>query len=193
MTASIRSRGHPRVIELRSFTEESNKQNLTMADVVATVLFNHDPKSLNAFMDMDSFPTFRFLRKQSDRKAREFVIERRRESYGVVVTVSGTQLIVRRTEINVMVQCGYHLSQAERAKYSSDPDRVWETKYEYIILPIGRWVASSYTQEPTISNSSKRTIEQWATEFGTKVLLGKFWVEGSEAKIESDKLVLPWE
>ena len=193
LTASTRSRGNPRVIELRSFTEESNKQNLTMADVVATVLFNHDPKSLNAFMDMDSFPTFRFLRKQSDRKARDFVIERRRESYGVVVKVSGTQLIVRRTDINVMVQCGYHLSQAERAKYRSDPDRVWETKYEYIILPIGRWVASSYMQEPTISNSSKRTIEQWATEFGTKVLLGKFWVEGSDAKIESDKLVLPWE
>lgn len=92
-----------------------------------------------------------------------------------------------------MVQCGYHLSQAERAKYRSDSDQVWETKYEYIILPIGKWVASSYMQEPTISNSSKRTIEQWATEFGTKVLLKKLWVEGSEAKIESDKLVLPWE
>lgn len=92
LTACARSRGRPRVIELRSFTEESNKQNLTMADVVATVLFHHDPKSLNAFMDMDSFPTFRFLRKQSDRKARDFVIERRRESYGVVVKVSGTQL-----------------------------------------------------------------------------------------------------
>lgn len=193
LTASTKSRGHARVIELGSFTEESNKQNLTMADVVATVLFHHDPKSLHAFMDMDSFPTFRFLRKQSDRKARDFVIERRRESYGVVVKVSGIQLIVRRSEINVMMQCGYHLSQAERAKYRSAPDRVWETKYEYIILPIGRWVASSYMQEPTISNSSKRTIEQWATEFGTKVLLGKFWEEGSEAKIESHKLVLPWE
>lgn len=44
-------------------------------------------------------------------------------------------------------------------------------------------------QDPVISNNSKRTIEQWATEFGTSVFLGKLWVEGSEAKIESDKMV----
>ena len=53
-------------------------------------------------------------------------------------------------------------------------------------------MASNYTQDPAISNSSKRTIEQWATEFGTKVLLDKIWKEGAEAKIESDKLVLPF-
>lgn len=193
LTAAARMRGYPRVIDLRSFTEESNKQNLTMADVVATVLFNYDPKSLNAFMELGNHPIFRFLRKQSDRKAGDFVIERRRESYGVVVKVNGSQLIVRKTEINVMVQCGYHISQVERAKYCFGTDQIWMTKYEYIILPAGKWVASTYMQEPTISNSSKSTIEQWATEFGTKVLLGKFWEEGSEARIESDKLVLPWE
>lgn len=64
-----------------------------MADVVATVLFNYDPLSLYAFMDMDSYPTFSFVRKEYDRRARDFVIERRRESYGVVVKVSGIQLI----------------------------------------------------------------------------------------------------
>ena len=89
-----------------------------------------------------------------------------------------------------MGQCGYHLSQVDRAKYRSDASRIWETKYEYIILPVGRWVASNYMQDPAISNSSKRTIEQWATEFGTEVLLGKLWVEDAGAKIESDKLVL---
>ena len=88
-----------------------------------------------------------------------------------------------------MKQCGYHLSQAERAKYRSDASRIWDTKYEYLILPSGSWVASKYTQDPIVSNKSKRTIEQWATEFGTKVILEKVWVEGSEAKIESDKLI----
>ena len=72
-----------------------------------------------------------------------------------------------------MRQCGYHLSQVGRAKYSSDASRIWETKYEYIILPVGRWVASNYMQGLAISNSSKRTIEQWATEFGTRVFLRK--------------------
>ena len=191
LTASAKSRGFPRVIELKDFTEASNKENLTMADVVATVLFEYDPMSLEAFVDKDNYPTFHFIRKESDRKARNFVIERRRESYGGVVKVSGVQLVVQRNEIDSLRQCGYHLSQVERAKYRSDASRTWDTKYEYIILPCGRWVASNYTQDPIVSNSSKRTIEQWATEFGTKVFLEKLWVESSEAKIESDRLILP--
>lgn len=68
---------------------------------------------------------------------------------------------------------------------------MWDTKFEYIILSVGRWVASNYMQDPAISNSSKRTIEQWATAFGTEVLLGELWIESPDAKIEVDKLVLP--
>ena len=64
------------------------------------------------------------------------------------------------------------------AKYRSDASRIWETRYEHIILPVGRSAASNYMQDPVISNSSNRMIEQWATEFGTVVFLGKFWVEG---------------
>lgn len=93
LTACAKSRGYPRVIDLKSFTEASNKQSLTMADVVATVLFNYDPLSLHAFMDIDTHPRFHFIRKESNRKARNFVIERRRESYGVVVEVCGPQRI----------------------------------------------------------------------------------------------------
>ena len=92
LTASTKSRGFPRVIELKEFSEASNKENLTMADVVATLLYNYHPRSLEAFIDKDNYPTFRFIRKESDRKARNFVIERHRESYGVVVKVSGIQL-----------------------------------------------------------------------------------------------------
>ena len=79
----------------------------------------------------------------------------------------------------------------ERAKYRSDADRIWETKYEYIILPVGRWIASQYTQDTGLSNKSKRTIEQLATEFGTKILFGKIWDGGPNAKIEADRVVLP--
>ena len=100
LTACTKSRGYPRVIDLRSFTEASNKQNFTMADVVATLLFNYDPLSLFAFMDMDDFPTYRFTRNESNRKARNFVIERHRESYGgVVVKVSDIRLIAGRIEL----------------------------------------------------------------------------------------------
>lgn len=89
-----------------------------------------------------------------------------------------------------MRECGYHLSQVDRASHYFDASRIWETKYEYIILRVGRWVASNYMRDPAVSNSSKRTIEQWATEFGTKVFLVKLWVEGPEARIESDKVIM---
>ena len=89
LTVAIKNRGRPRVVDLRDFTEASNKQNLTLADVVATVLFNYNPSSLHAFMDMDEYPSFHFVRKETDRKVRQFAIERRREPYGVVVKVYG--------------------------------------------------------------------------------------------------------
>ena len=99
LTASAKSRGPPRVIELKNFSEASNKENLTMADVVATVLFEYDPRSLDAFIDKDNYPTFHFIRKESDCKARNFVIERHRESYGGVVKVSGVKLVVQRRKL----------------------------------------------------------------------------------------------
>ena len=190
LTACAKSRGYPRVVDLKGFTGASNKQNLTMADVVATVLFNYDPMSLHAFMDMDRYPTFHFIRKESDCKLRNFVIERRRELYGVVVEVSFSADRLG-DQADVAEQCGYHLSQADRTKHCSDPSRIWEKKYKHIILPIGKWVPTNYTQESVISNNSKRTIEQWATEFGTEVFLGRLWVESASARIESDRLVLP--
>ena len=70
-----------------------------MADVVATVLFNYDPLSLYAFMDMDQYPTFNFIRKERDCSVRNFVIERRRELQGVVVKVCGPQLMVAITAL----------------------------------------------------------------------------------------------
>ena len=46
LTACAKTRGYPRVIDFKRFTEASNKPNLTMAGVVTTVLFNHGPLSL---------------------------------------------------------------------------------------------------------------------------------------------------
>lgn len=99
LTARAKCRGYPRVVDIKSFSEASNKRYFTMADVVATVLFNYDPLSLYAFMDMDQYPTFNFIRKERDCSVRNFVIERRSESQGVVVKVCGPQLMVARTAL----------------------------------------------------------------------------------------------
>ena len=89
------TRGYPRIINLHSFTEESNKEDLTMADVVATFLFNYDPLSLDAFMDTDKFPAFELIRSESDRKTKNFVIQRRRESSRIIVKVFDLRQIAR--------------------------------------------------------------------------------------------------
>ena len=94
-TLEGQTRGYPRIVNLHSFTEASNKEDLTMADVVATFLFNYDPLSLDAFMDMKTFPDFRFIRTESDRNTRRFVIQRHRESSGMIVKVFDLHQIAR--------------------------------------------------------------------------------------------------
>lgn len=86
-------RGHPRVVDLESFTKHSNKQTFTMADIVATILWNHKPESLKAFLDIE--PSFSFVRKEGDKKRRNFAIERREEGSGTMVTVSGFDYFTR--------------------------------------------------------------------------------------------------
>ncbi len=84
-----KNRGYPRVVDLESFTNDSNKQSFTMADIVATILWNYEPQSLRAFLDIENNPSFSFIRKEGDKKKRDFAIERKQEPFG-------TKAIVRR-------------------------------------------------------------------------------------------------
>lgn len=81
-------RGYPRVVDLESFTNNSNKEYFTMADIVATILWHHNPKSLKAFLDTKTRHIFSFVRKESDKKGQNSVIERREEETGTKVIVS---------------------------------------------------------------------------------------------------------
>jgi len=88
-------RGYPRVVDLESFTKHSNKQNFTMADIVATILWNHKPESLMAFLDVKTKPSFSFVREEGDKERRNFAIERDEEESGTKVTVSGLVCFLR--------------------------------------------------------------------------------------------------
>ena len=87
LTASVKRRGYPRLVDLESFAKESNKQNLTMADIVATVLWNHMPQTLYQFLDFDNRPTFSFVREESDNKTQDFFILRERRDKRIKVSV----------------------------------------------------------------------------------------------------------
>lgn len=87
------------MIDLKTFAEASDKQNLTVADFVATVLFHYDPLNLYVLMNIDPYSTFQFIRKESDHKIQNFIIERYRESYGVVVKVWCFQLVAVRNAL----------------------------------------------------------------------------------------------
>lgn len=80
-------RGYPRVVDLQSFGKDSNKQNFTMADVVATVMWNHQPESLKAFFDLETKPAFSFVRKEGDSKKRNFAVERTKGDSGMMLKV----------------------------------------------------------------------------------------------------------
>ena len=95
------TRGNPRIVNLHSFTEASNKEDLTMADVVATFLFNYGRMSLDAFLDTSRYPAFELIRSESDRKTRPFVIQRRRESFRTIVKVFDLHQIARTRMLTI--------------------------------------------------------------------------------------------
>ncbi|KAK3173682.1 hypothetical protein OEA41_007014 [Lepraria neglecta] len=57
------ARGWTRLVDIDHFTAHSNKAELIMAEIVATVLYNHHPYTLDAFLNMETRPNFSFTRK----------------------------------------------------------------------------------------------------------------------------------
>ena len=95
LPADIERRGYPRLIHIEHFTRESNTDNLTMADFVATILFHHDPQTLTAFIDGKRYLKFGFATR-SPSKAQAFAIERERKGHGLVVKVHNSSLTITR-------------------------------------------------------------------------------------------------
>lgn len=95
LPADIERRGYPRLIHIEHFTKETNTDNLTMADFVATILFHHNPQTLTAFFDEKRYPKFGFATR-SPSKARDFAIERERKEHGLVVKVHASSLTTTR-------------------------------------------------------------------------------------------------
>jgi len=93
LTSAARKHGHPRIVDITAFTEETSKQNFTMADIVATILWNYKPETLKAFLDTEICPKFSFVRKGSNGDKDNFVIERERKEPGLVVTVSDSHSV----------------------------------------------------------------------------------------------------
>lgn len=90
LSSAAHKRGHPRIVNTDTFTNETNKQNFTMADIVATILWNYKFETFKAFFDMEIYPKFRFVRVRKDAKDAEsiFGIVREQKEQGIVVTVS---------------------------------------------------------------------------------------------------------
>jgi hypothetical protein len=88
LSSAAHKRGHPRIVDVSTFTELTNKKNFTMADIVATILWNYKPEALKAFFDVNIYPKFRFARKETEGDKQDFVIEREQKEQGLVVTVS---------------------------------------------------------------------------------------------------------
>lgn len=93
LPADFERRGYPRLIQIEHFTRETNTDNLTMADFVATILFHHNPQTLTAFFDEKRYPKFGFAARNTS-KAQDFAIERERKKNGLVVKVHACSLTI---------------------------------------------------------------------------------------------------
>ena len=79
-------RGYAKVVDLETFTSEANKANFTMADIVATILYNYDVNVLRAFMDAETHPVFKFVLTKNGQET-EFVVEKVKQQWKEIVTV----------------------------------------------------------------------------------------------------------
>lgn len=96
-TAAPNRRGWPRIVDLKDFMDESNKQNLTMADIVATILWKHGPRTLRKFLDFEGRPEFQFNRWELHLKSKECWIRRYLDEEGVVtVAVCNSECLSRQ-------------------------------------------------------------------------------------------------
>ena len=74
-----RGRGFPRIIDLEAFDKSTDKQMLTMADIVATILWNYSKTAFDKFLAANIRPNFSFTRREINGKDKNFVIQRKRE------------------------------------------------------------------------------------------------------------------
>lgn len=75
--------GHPHLMDTTNFNEYTPRENLRVADGIATVLFNYDPKALRSFLNLDQ-PEFEFLRHEESTIMNDLFIGRK----GLTVTAS---------------------------------------------------------------------------------------------------------
>ena len=95
LPADIERRGYPRLIHIENFTRETDTDNLTMADFVATILYHHNPQILTASFDEKRYLKFGFATRDPN-KAQDFAIERERGEHGLVVKVHAQSLTIIR-------------------------------------------------------------------------------------------------
>lgn len=157
LTSQVSKRGHPRLVDLSSFTEGTNKQNFFMADIVATILWNYKLDVFKAFFDVDIYAKFHFFRKEIDASKQDVAIVRESQ------------------EVGLMLKCGY-LQRGKEDEQSKNP--CWAIHYEYIISEKGLWTPHAQKKNDLVHSVDKAVIQQEVTELGTELFLRKLWAEG---------------
>ncbi|KAL9638625.1 MAG: hypothetical protein Q9164_001432 [Protoblastenia rupestris] len=174
-----RGRGYPRIVDLEVFDKSTDKQMLTMADIVATILWNHSKTAFDKFLAVNIRPNFSFIRREKNGKDKNFVIQRKWELCPV------------EHKDRIFVIVGYHYLAQDRKPFKC----AWNMMYKYVIEDTGKWKPQQYVVNGTLQSSSMVKIEEMAVQLGEVLLCGKIWVRGPNSKVEvgekiwSDKVV----
>ncbi|KAK4696310.1 hypothetical protein P7C71_g1587, partial [Lecanoromycetidae sp. Uapishka_2] len=164
LTSAAHKRGHPRIVDISTFSEETDKQNLTMADVVATSLWKYKPEALQAFLDVGIYPTFRFVVRDATSEVGDFAIERESSESGPIV------------------RCGYLHRAEDDQKLKATK---WAVSYEYFIKENGLWAPHAHKRNDNIQSVNRAVINQAAAELGTELFLRKIWTENEGIEISA--------
>ena len=105
LTANQKSRNRPKVVDLSTFTNDSNKSSFTMADAVVTVLWKHSPGTLEAFLQNKS--AFKFLRRGCEGRMQDLVIEKDKGASSVILVCGKDQMTTEFPLIETVVRVSF--------------------------------------------------------------------------------------
>ena len=118
--------GFAHIVDEESIQEETAAFDLTAADGIATLLFKHNPKTLDKFLDPKN-KKFSFDRRSTTSIFTHFFVGR----IGNEVTVGLICLAIEKCML-MSLQCGF---------YNDRKKTDWDEKYKYSISYSGKWIS----------------------------------------------------
>lgn len=167
--------GHPHLIDPRCVSEDFPQEDITVADIVVTILFKYRPEALHAFLDL-SRPHVHFISGLWNSSVHNFCIKRD----GRTVTVCLVQAIELFIELFIEKYCRWVYLNNRRVEPG------WKVQYIYLIKSeaTGEWSPIGCDSYHETKTTRKDELAQLAPTLALNFFGREPWDQTSGVEIE---------